>query len=191
MYVVEAQKQGADLKKISGTIQNDILKEYAARGTYIYPPGCPSMRIITDIFRWLTANCRAGTVFQYRVTIREAGSTAAQELAFTLANGKAYLLAAQTTGLNINTFGKRLSFFFNAHDHFFEEIANCGLRTILGKNYPKYRCSNTECPKNCGFIPNRRLDFNGATTAQQYYPRYFPGFGSRFRRHTKFTHQWL
>jgi methylmalonyl-CoA mutase N-terminal domain/subunit len=123
MYVVEAQKQGADLKKISGTIQNDILKEYAARGTYIYPPRS-SMRIITDIFAWCSRELpRWNSISISGYHIREAGSTAAQELAFTLANGKAYLLAAQTAGLNINTFGKRLSFFFNAHNHFFEEIA--------------------------------------------------------------------
>lgn len=123
MYVALAKKQGADLKQISGTIQNDILKEYAARGTYIYPPG-PSMRLITDVFEWCSAELpRWNTISISGYHIREAGSTAVQELAFTLANGKAYLKAAQSRGLDINIFAKRLSFFFNCHNNFFEEIA--------------------------------------------------------------------
>lgn len=123
MYVALAKKQGADLSKVSGTIQNDILKEYAARGTYIYPVR-PSMRIITDIFEWCSKELpKWNTISISGYHIREAGSTAAQELAFTLGNGKAYAMAAQEKGLNIDVFGKRLSFFFNAHNHFFEEIA--------------------------------------------------------------------
>lgn len=123
MYVALAKKQGADLAKISGTIQNDILKEYAARGTYIYPAR-PSMRIITDIFEWCSKELpKWNTISISGYHIREAGSTATQELAFTLSNGKAYVKAALDKGLNINTFGKRLSFFFNAHNNFFEEIA--------------------------------------------------------------------
>lgn len=122
-YIALAKKQGADIKKISGTIQNDILKEYAARGTYIYPPK-PSMRIITDIFEYCSIEVpRWNTISISGYHIREAGSTAAQELAFTLANGKAYLLAAKEKGLDINIFAQRLSFFFNAHNDFFEEIA--------------------------------------------------------------------
>jgi len=123
MYVAIAKQQNADLSKISGTIQNDILKEYAARGTYIYPAK-PSMKIITDIFEWCSAELpRWNTISISGYHIREAGSTAAQELAFTLANGKAYVQAAISKGLDINVFGKRLSFFFNAHNDFFEEIA--------------------------------------------------------------------
>ncbi|MCC6685162.1 MAG: methylmalonyl-CoA mutase [Bacteroidia bacterium] len=123
MYIALAKKQGADVKKISGTIQNDILKEYAARGTYIYPPK-PSMRLITDIFAYCSKEVpKWNTISISGYHIREAGSSAAQELAFTLANGKAYLKAAIAAGLDINTFGQRLSFFFNAHNHFFEEIA--------------------------------------------------------------------
>jgi methylmalonyl-CoA mutase N-terminal domain/subunit len=122
-YVAEAKKQGADLKKISGTIQNDILKEYAARGTYIYPPK-PSMRIITDIFAWCAAELpKWNTISISGYHIREAGSTAVQEIAFTLSNGKAYVQAALEKGLDINVFGKRLSFFFNAHNNLFEEVA--------------------------------------------------------------------
>jgi methylmalonyl-CoA mutase, N-terminal domain len=123
MYVALAKKQGADLKKISGTIQNDILKEYAARGTYIYPPK-PSMRIITDIFAYCSTDVpKWNTISISGYHIREAGSTAVQELAFTLANGKAYLKAAIEKGLDIDVFARRLSFFFNAHNNFFEEIA--------------------------------------------------------------------
>ena len=123
MYIALAKKQGADIKQISGTIQNDILKEYAARGTYIYPPK-PSMRIITDIFEYCSKEVpKWNTISISGYHIREAGSTAVQELAFTLANGKAYLNAALEKGLDINIFAKRLSFFFNCHNNFFEEIA--------------------------------------------------------------------
>ncbi len=123
LYIALAKKQGADIKKISGTIQNDILKEYAARGTYIYPP-TPSMRIITDIFEYCSKEVpKWNTISISGYHIREAGSDAVQELAFTLANGKAYLQAAIKKGLDINVFAPRLSFFFNAHNDIFEEAA--------------------------------------------------------------------
>ncbi|HMI79162.1 MAG TPA: methylmalonyl-CoA mutase family protein, partial [Ferruginibacter sp.] len=123
LYIALAKKQGADLKKITGTIQNDILKEYAARGTYIYPPRA-SMRIITDIFEWCAKEVpKWNTISISGYHIREAGSTAVQEIAFTLSNGKAYVKAALDKGLDINIFGKRLSFFFNAHNNLFEEAA--------------------------------------------------------------------
>ena len=123
MYIALAKKQGADIRQISGTIQNDILKEYAARGTYIFPPK-PSMRLITDIFEYCSKEVpKWNTISISGYHIREAGSTAVQELAFTLANGKAYLKAAIEKGLDINVFAKRLSFFFNCHNNFFEEIA--------------------------------------------------------------------
>jgi len=123
MYIALAKKQGADLKQLSGTIQNDILKEYAARGTYIYPPA-PSMRLITDVFEYCSKEVpKWNTISISGYHIREAGSTAVQELAFTLANGKTYLKAALDKGLDINVFAKRLSFFFNCHNNFFEEIA--------------------------------------------------------------------
>lgn len=123
LYVAVAEEQGADLQKISGTIQNDILKEYIARGTYIYPPSA-SLRLITDIF----AYCRASVPKWNPISIsgyhiREAGSTAAQEIAFTLANGFTYVDAALSAGLTIDQFAPRLSFFFNAHNHLFEEVA--------------------------------------------------------------------
>jgi len=122
-YIALAKKQGADLKKISGTIQNDLLKEYAARGTYIFPPR-PSMRIVTDIFEYCSHEVpRWNTISISGYHIREAGATAVQELAFTLANGKAYVKAALEKGLDIDVFGKRLSFFFNAHNNLFQEVA--------------------------------------------------------------------
>src|SRR5687767_3649976 len=124
LYVALAKQQGADLKKISGTIQNDILKEYAARGTYIYPPK-PSMRIVTDIFEWCSHELpKWNTISISGYHIREAGSTAVQEIAFTLSNGKAYVKAALEKGLDIDVLGKRLSFFFNAHNNLFEEAAD-------------------------------------------------------------------
>ncbi|TDH27519.1 methylmalonyl-CoA mutase [Segetibacter sp. 3557_3] len=122
-YVALAKRQGANLKNLTGTIQNDILKEYAARGTYIFPPK-PSMRIITDIFEWCSLELpKWNTISISGYHIREAGSTAVQEVAFTLSNGKAYVQAALRKGLDIDVFGKRLSFFFNAHNNLFEEVA--------------------------------------------------------------------
>lgn len=123
LYAAVAKQQGADLSKLNGTIQNDILKEYAARGTYIYPPK-PSMRIITDLFEWCSHEVpKWNTISISGYHIREAGSTAVQEIAFTLGNGKAYVQAALAKGLDINVFGRRLSFFFNAHNNLFEEVA--------------------------------------------------------------------
>jgi methylmalonyl-CoA mutase N-terminal domain/subunit len=123
LYIAVAREQGADIRTLSGTVQNDILKEYIARGTYIYPPK-PSMRIITDVFRFCTDEVpRWNTISISGYHIREAGSTAAQEIGFTLSNGIAYVQAALDAGLNIDHFAGQLSFFFNGHNTFFEEIA--------------------------------------------------------------------
>ena len=123
LYVLAARRQGVDPRKLSGTIQNDILKEYIARGTYIYPPR-PAMRIITDLFAWAGAEVPEwNTISISGYHIREAGSTAVQEVAFTLANAIAYIEAALAAGLGVDAFAPRLSFFFNAHNDFFEEIA--------------------------------------------------------------------
>ena len=123
MLLVVAERRGIDWSKLSGTIQNDILKEYAARGTYIFPPA-PSMRIVTDIFEFCAANVpRWNTISVSGYHIREAGSTAVQEVAFTLANGLAYVQAAVDRGLDVDSFAPRISFFFNAHNDFIEEIA--------------------------------------------------------------------
>ena len=123
LYELVAEEQGVEASRIGGTVQNDLLKEYAARGTYIYPP-TPSMRIITDLFAYCGEHIpRWNTISISGYHMREAGATAAQEIAFTLANGIAYVQAALDAGLQIDEFAPRLSFFFACHMHFFEEIA--------------------------------------------------------------------
>jgi len=123
LYVAVAKRQGAGLQKLSGTVQNDILKEYIARGTYIYPVR-PAMRIVTDIFAWCRDNLpKWNTISISGYHIREAGSTAVQEVAFTLANGIAYVQAALDAGQSVDEFAPQLSFFFNAHNDLLEEIA--------------------------------------------------------------------
>jgi len=123
LYVAVAKRQGAGLQKLSGTVQNDILKEYIARGTYIYPVR-PAMRIVTDIFAWCRDNLpKWNTISISGYHIREAGSTAVQEVAFTLADGIAYVQAALDAGLSVDEFAPQLSFFFNAHNDLLEEIA--------------------------------------------------------------------
>jgi methylmalonyl-CoA mutase N-terminal domain/subunit len=123
MYELVAEEQGVPASAISGTIQNDLLKEYIARGTYIYPPK-PSMRIITNIFEYCAQNVpKWNTISISGYHIREAGSTAVQEIAFTIANGIAYVEAAIAAGLDVDAFAPRLSFFWNAHNNFFEEVA--------------------------------------------------------------------
>ena len=146
LYMLVARRQGADLRKLSATIQNDILKEYIARGTYIYPPR-PAMRITTDLFAWTgTELPEWNTISISGYHIREAGSTATQEIAFTLANAIAYVEAAMRAGLEVDWFAPRLSFFFNAHNNFFEEIAKyraarrlyaCIMKERFGAKEPK------------------------------------------------------
>jgi len=123
MYVVVAEERGIDRRTLTGTVQNDILKEYIARGTYIFPPG-PSVRLITNMFAWCAAELPGWNPISISgYHIREAGSTAVQELAFTLANGITYVQAGLEAGLDVDAFAPRLSFFFNVHNDFFEEIA--------------------------------------------------------------------
>jgi methylmalonyl-CoA mutase N-terminal domain/subunit len=123
LYELVAEEQGVPASAISGTIQNDLLKEYIARGTYVYPPK-PSMRIITNIFEYCAQHVpKWNTISISGYHIREAGSTAVQEIAFTIANGIAYVEAAMAAGLDVDAFAPRLSFFWNAHNNFFEEVA--------------------------------------------------------------------
>jgi methylmalonyl-CoA mutase N-terminal domain/subunit len=123
MYVAVAEENGVSQSQVRGTIQNDILKEYIARGTHIFPPG-PSMRLITDIFEHCAKEIPSwNTISISGYHIREAGSTAVQEVAFTISNALAYVEAAIEKGLDIDTFGPRLSFFFNCHNDFFEEAS--------------------------------------------------------------------
>ncbi|HUF38603.1 MAG TPA: methylmalonyl-CoA mutase family protein [Anaerolineales bacterium] len=123
MYIAVGKQQGVEPAQLRGTVQNDILKEYIARGTYIFPPE-PSMRLVTDVFAYcLECVPRWNTISVSGYHIREAGSTAAQEIGFTLANGIAYVEAARAAGLDVDEFAGQLSFFFNAHNHFLEEVA--------------------------------------------------------------------
>jgi len=123
LYVAVARRQGADIRQLSGTVQNDVLKEYISRGTYIYPPA-QAMRIITDLFAWTNQNVPEwNTISISGYHMREAGSTAVQEVAFTLANGIAYVQGAIDADLDVDKFAPRLSFFFNAHNNFLEEVA--------------------------------------------------------------------
>jgi methylmalonyl-CoA mutase N-terminal domain/subunit len=148
LYVAVAEKQGVAQEKLSGTIQNDILKEYVARGTYVFPPR-PSLKIITDVFEHAAANLpKFNTISISGYHIREAGSTAAQEIAFTLQDGVTYVEAAVQAGLDVNVFGERLSFFFNAHNNFLEEVAKFRAARRLWSRIMKERFGAAN-PKAC------------------------------------------
>jgi methylmalonyl-CoA mutase, N-terminal domain len=145
LYVAVAKRTGAEVAKLSGTVQNDILKEYIARGTYIYPVR-DAMRIVTDMFAWANEHAPEwNTISISGYHMREAGSTAAQEVAFTLANGIAYVQAAITAGLDIDLIAPRLSFFFNAHNNFFEEVAKfrCARRVWAGIMRDRFGAKNS------------------------------------------------
>ena len=147
LYMAVAEKQGVAFDKISGTIQNDLLKEYIARGTYIYPPAA-SMRIITDIFSFCKEQVpKWNTISISGYHIREAGSTAVQEVAFTIANGLAYVKAAIDSGLSVDDFASRLSFFFNAHNNFLEEVSKFrAARRIWAKLMKeRFKASDRSC----------------------------------------------
>lgn len=147
LYIAVAEKQGVSKEKISGTIQNDILKEYIARGTYIFPPK-PSMRLITNIFEYCNKEVpKWNTISISGYHIREAGSTASQEVGFTLADGIAYVEAAVKTGLDVDSFAKRLSFFFNAHNDLLEEVAKYRAARRLWAKIMKERF-NAKDPKS-------------------------------------------
>ena len=164
-YIVVAEEQGIAINKLHGTIQNDILKEYVARGTYIYPPE-PSMRLVTDAIRFCATHIpKWNTISISGYHIREAGSTAAQELAFTIANGIAYVQAAIDEGLDVNMFGARLSFFFNAHNGFLTEIAKYRAARRLWATIMKERFNATN-PK--ALLCRFHTQTGGSTlTAQQ------------------------
>ena len=148
MYIALARRQGVDPSQLDGTIQNDILKEYIARGTYIFPPG-PSLRLTTDIFEYCSQHLpRWNTISISGYHIREAGSTAAQEIAFTLANGIAYVQAAIDRGLDVDDFAGRLSFFFDAHNNLLEEVAKFRATRILWAKIVKERFGAKQ-PRSC------------------------------------------
>ena len=144
MYIAVARKQGVEEKKLRGTIQNDILKEYIARGTYIFPPK-PSMRLITDVFQYCCGNVPAwNTISISGYHIREAGSTAAQEVAFTFANAVAYVDAALNAGLEVDSFADQLSFFFACHNNFLEEVAKFRAARRIWARLVKERFASTQ-----------------------------------------------
>src|SRR5881398_3646334 len=165
LYELVAEEQGVSGDRLRGTVQNDILKEYIARGNYIFPPR-PSMRIITDVFAYCAERLpQWNTISISGYHIREAGSTAVQELAFTLANGIAYCRAAVDAGLSPDEFGARLSFFFNAHNHFFQEVAKFRAARRLWARIMKERFGATN-PKACALRFHAQT--GGSTlTAQQ------------------------
>ena len=190
-YALVAERQGADRRKLSGTIQNDILKEYIARGTYIYPPRA-AMRIITDIFAWAGREMPEwNTISISGYHIREAGSTAVEELAFTFANAIAYIEAALAAGLAVDDFAPRLSFFFNSHNDFLEEIAKFRaarrlyatlMRERFGARDP--RSTHAALPRaDCRQYPDR------AAARRQYRAHRAPGDGRGARRRPKPAYQ--
>ena len=183
LYQLVAEEQGVPGAKLGGTIQNDILKEYVARGTYIYPPR-QSMRLITDIF----AYCREhlpnwNTISISGYHIREAGSTAVQEIAFTLANGIAYVQAAVDAGLPVDEFAPRLSFFWNAHNNFFEEVAKFrAARRMWAPHHDRaVRGGGREEQAAAVPHPDRGLHPDGAAAGEQHRPGHAsePGRGAR------------
>ena len=159
MYIAVAEKQGVPSEALNGTIQNDILKEYSSRGTYIFPPK-PSLRIITNIFEFCAEQVpKWNTISISGYHIREAGSTAVQEVAFTLANGIAYVEAAQKAGLDVDVIGPRLSFFFNAHQDFLEESGQVpGRPEALGPDHEgTFRGPGPPLPDGSFSYPDGRL----------------------------------
>jgi methylmalonyl-CoA mutase N-terminal domain/subunit len=165
MYIAVAKKQGVEPRQLRGTVQNDILKEYIARGTYIFPPA-PSMRLVTDIFKYCQVEApHWNTISISGYHIREAGSTAAQEVAFTLANGIAYVQAAITAGLDVDSFAGQLSFFFNAHNNFLEEIAKF---RVARRMWAKIMCQRFQAQKPASWMLRFHTQTAGSTlTAQQ------------------------
>ncbi|UCD38281.1 MAG: methylmalonyl-CoA mutase, partial [Fidelibacterota bacterium] len=174
LYVAVAEKQGVEPERLRGTVQNDILKEYIARGTYIYPPE-PSMRLVTDLFAWCGREMpQWNTISISGYHLREAGSTAAQELAFTFTNGIAYVQAALDAGLDVNHFGQRLSFFFNVHMNFFEEVSKFRAARRVWARIMKERFGATEpAAQMCRFhvqtagssLTAQQIDNNAVRTA--------------------------
>ena len=183
LYELVAEKHGIDPSKLSGTVQNDLLKEYAARGTYIYPPQ-PSMRLITDLFAYAGERIpRWNTISISGYHMREAGATAAQEIAFTLANGIAYVQAAVDAGLAVDDFAPRLSFFFACHMNFFEEIAKFRAARRMWATIMRERFG-AEDPEIAGAPvphPDRRSDPDGPAAREQHRANGARGDGGRPR----------
>ena len=185
LYIAVAKRQGAALGRLAGTVQNDILKEYVARGTYIYPPRA-SLRIVTDIFAFCERELpKWNTISISGYHIREAGSTAVQEVAFTFADAIAYVQAAIDAGLDVNAIGQRVSFFFNAHNDFLEEIAKYrAARRLWARHHA--RTVRRDQPAGAAAPvshADRRQHADRAAARQQHRPRRAPGAGGGPRRH--------
>ena len=193
MYELVAEEQGVSADQINGTIQNDLLKEYIARGTYIFPPR-PSMRIITDIFEYCSKHVPSwNTISISGYHIREAGSTAVQEIAFTLANAIAYVQAAVDAGLDVDDFAPRLSFFWNGHNNFFEEAAKFRASRRMWHTIMTERFWSQEPEVEDAAIPHadRRLDTHRAAADEQRRARRDPVDGRSARWHPVAPHQRL
>ena len=191
MYLAVAEKQGADWKKLSGTLQNDILKEYIAQKEYIYPPE-PSMRLVIDTFEFGVKNTpKFNPISISGYHIREAGSTAIQELAFTLRDGLEYVEWGMRRGMDVDDFAPQLSFFFNAHNDFFEEIAKYrAARRIWHKAMVERYTAQKSALLGAAFPhPNSRLLAHGAAALQQRSPHRDPGTRRGPRRHAIAAHQ--
>ena len=185
LYELVAEEQGVPSTALRGTVQNDILKEYIARGNYIFPPR-PSMRLTTDLFAYCAERIPSwNTISISGYHIREAGSTAVQELAFTIANGIAYCAAAVEAGLSPDEFGERLSFFFNAHNDFFQEVAKFRAARRLWARVMRGALRRHEPEGARAALPraDRRLDADRAAAGEQHRARRDPGaLGGRRRR---------
>ena len=177
LYELVAESQGVPGGKLRGTVQNDVLKEYVARGNYIFPPR-PTMRLTTDLFAYCAERLPAwNTISISGYHIREAGASAAQELAFTLANGIAYCEAAVAAGLSPDAFGERLSFFFNAHNHFFQEVAKFRAARRLWARIMTRAVRRDEPARDGAPLPrsDRRIDAHRAAAREQRRARRDPG----------------
>ncbi len=193
LYVAVARRQGGDPRKLSGTVQNDVLKEYIARGTYIYPPH-QAMRVITDMFAWANENVPDwNTISISGYHMREAGSTAVQEVAFTLGNGMAYVEAAIKAGLDVDKFAPRLSFFFNAHNNFLEEVAKFRAARRMWARIMREHFKAQQPQVVDAALPHAdgRINPDGSATGEQYRPHGDSGDGRRAGRHAIAPHQFL
>ena len=191
LYELVAEEQGVEPARLSGTIQNDVLKEYIARGNYIFPAR-PSMRLTVDTFRYCTERLpRFNTISISGYHIREAGSTAAQEIAFTLANGIAYVQAAVDAGLEVDAFARRLSFFFNAHNDFFQEVGEVpGGADGVGRGDARpLRRRRRAQPDAALPRPDRRLDADRPAGREQHRPGRRAGLLGRLRLGPEPAHQ--
>ncbi len=193
LYELVAEEQGVPAAKLGGTIQNDILKEYVARGTYIYPPR-PSMRLITDIFAYCREQLPSwNTISISGYHIREAGSTAVQEIAFTLANGIAYVEAAVAAGLPVDEFAPRLSFFWNAHNNLFEEVAKFRAARRMWARIMTERFGAKDEQEQAAAVPHpdRRVHPHRPAAREQHRPGHPAEPGGRPRRHPEPARQRL